>query len=84
MKKVVKNLGLLARQAILILADVLLINASYLITAALNNGSAAMRLITPMLLTRALVRRGGRHGRIAQRLRRQDRQRAGMVAHGQL
>ena len=54
MKKVAKNLKLLARQAILVLADILLINASYFLTAALDNGFNGMRLIVPMLLTRAL------------------------------
>lgn len=54
MKKFAVNLGLLARQAVLILADILLINASYFLTAFLNNGRSTMPLITPMLLTRAV------------------------------
>ena len=54
MKKVAKNLELLARQAILVLADIILINASYFLTAVLNNGVGGMRLIAPMLLTRAV------------------------------
>ena len=53
-KKVAKNLELLARQAILVIADILLINASYFLTALLNNGSERMSEISPMLLARAL------------------------------
>ncbi len=54
MRKVATNLGLLARQAILVLADIVLINASYFLTAFLNHDIAAMKSLTPMLLTRAL------------------------------
>ncbi|MBR5619899.1 MAG: polysaccharide biosynthesis protein [Clostridia bacterium] len=54
MKKVAMNLGLLARQAVLIFADILLINASYFLTAVLNNNHTVMPMVVPMLLTRAL------------------------------
>lgn len=52
MKKIVKNLGLLVRQGLLIFVDILLINGAYWLMALLSDGS--IRDWSAMLLTRAI------------------------------
>ena len=51
-KKVAANLGMLFRQSLLILADILLINAGYWLMALLSD--SPMRDWIPMLLDRTL------------------------------
>ena len=53
MKKVALNLGMIARQAVLILADILLINLSYFLTVLLEQDGNIAPYV-PMLLGRAI------------------------------